>query len=321
MNDLKGLCGVLFFCEGGPRVGGGHLSRCAALAAGFARRGIPCRFRVNREAPEEFGAPPDTVQRVEDPLDQSVWPAYPPGTLGVVDSYRVDPGWLEGAERRLSFLVVDDSRAFPVERHVWGVLNYNLHASVLGYEETGGARLLGPRYALLRSSFWDQESFSGQGVLLVAGAADPLGITPSILSWWKPSWPRLLAVAGPLWAAELRSRCHAQILGRENLEVVDSPPDLPERMARAGRVLCTSSVTCYEALALRKPLGVFQVADNQLPIGEAVQAQGLGTNLGPWGTWGPEELEGWLRSDLPPPPAVVNPRGALAAAAELVKVL
>ena len=307
---------VRVFCEGGPGIGGGHLSRCAALGAAWVRMGGSCTFRVNRDAPPGFHPQGCGVERVEDPLDLSCWPPFPLGVLGVVDSYRIDPRWLDQAAKRLPLVAVDDGRSFPLEEQVGGVLNYNLHAPNLGYGGEG-LLLLGPRFALLRPAFWDLEPRQGEGVLLVAGASDPSGVTGTVLSWWRRDWPRLEAVSGPLVSPQERARCHALARDRGNAEVRDAPPDLPERMARAGRVLCTSSVTCYEALGLRKPLGVFQVADNQVPIGAAVAAQGLGTNLGPWGTWGPEELDRWLRSAPSSPPGVVNPRGALEAAEAL----
>lgn len=104
-----------------------------------------------------------------------------------------------------------------------------------------------------------------------------------------------------------------------NLSFLRDPPDLPERMSRAGAVLCTSSVTSYEAISLRKPLVVFQTADNQLAIGREIERRGLGLNLGRWGEWGPEELRQALENLPPAPAAAVNPRGAKRAAAELLK--
>jgi spore coat polysaccharide biosynthesis predicted glycosyltransferase SpsG len=80
-----------------------------------------------------------------------------------------------------------------------------------------------------------------------------------------------------------------------NLSAVRNPLDLPARMARLLAVLCTSSVTSYEALALRKSLVVFQTAENQTAIGCEIERRGLGVNLGAWGTWGGEQLRRSLR--------------------------
>ena len=43
---------VIVVTQAGPSIGGGHVSRCSALAAGFAALGAPVRFLVNGAAAE-----------------------------------------------------------------------------------------------------------------------------------------------------------------------------------------------------------------------------------------------------------------------------
>ena len=273
----------------------------------------------------------------------------------VVDSYRASSPWLAWVAERRPLVVIDDFRDRPVERYAAALLNYNLDAERWPYEFfPDRLRLLGPAYALLRpevASLADQIDsgtlLSGEDVLFVAGASDMAGATESVLRWWDGSWPPLSAVLGPLVDASLRRRCRAAADGKENVTLLEAPSDFLERMARSGRVICTSSVTAYEALALDRPLAVFQVADNQRGIGEAIQARGLGIDLGFWGSFGRGDLETVLslplgrentvvtEEETDHPVArkgetvlvrrpcrareriVVDPRGALAAAAAL----
>lgn len=285
---------------------------------------------------------------------ESLAPLFDGIDFVVVDSYRASSPWLAWVAERRPLIVIDDFRDRPVERYATALLNYNLDAERWPYELfPNRLRLLGPAYALLRPevAFWADQIdsgtlLSGEDVLFVAGASDMAGATESILRWWDESWPPLSAVLGPLVDASLQRRCRAAADGKENVALLEAPNDFLERMARSGRVICTSSVTAYEALALGRPLAVFQVADNQRGIGEAIQAKGLGHDLGFWGSFGRGDLEAVLSLSLggentvvteegtdhpvargdttlarrpcrPRERAVVDPRGALAAAAAL----
>ena len=355
---------ALFVTHGGASVGGGHLSRSFALALALRDCGVDVNFALNAEGAASFagaarGAFAGTFRAASfaDPFSMasdergSLAPFFDGVDFAVVDSYRASLPWLAWAAERLPLVVIDDFRDRPVERHATALLNYNLDAEVWPYAFASGTlRLLGPDYALLRPevALWADriadEVTSGKAVFFVAGASDMAGVTASVISWWKEEWPPLMAVVGPLVEEPYRQLCRAEAAERENVALLEAPPDFVERMARSGLVICTSSVTAYEALALRRPLAVFQVADNQRGIGEAIQAKGLGVDLGPWGSFGCPHLEALIRrfcgKDSPagedekgrfvsarggpgatpsaPARAVVNPRGAHRAAAALV---
>lgn len=324
---MKSFADVLIITHGGPSVGGGHVSRCFALAEAFASLGVSVKWLVNDHAAKmlakrEIGE--ERVITVENPFAENVPPASLPRAAGmplicVVDSYEASPGFLAEVRGVCKTALIDDCRPRPLERECDVLLNYNLNAPTLGYETGHAELLLGAEYALLRSDFWSLSPTEGKGILIIPGASDLLNTSGQFAKWWGDDWPAAELVLGPLVEHLAAERLIESARLWRNLSFLRDPQDLPARMARAGAVLCTSSVTSYEALSLRKPLTVFQTADNQLEIGREIERRGLGVNLGPWGEWGREKLRQALENLLPAPVAVVNPRGAKRAAAELLK--
>ncbi|WP_281745354.1 PseG/SpsG family protein [Thermanaerovibrio acidaminovorans] len=316
---------LLIVTHGGPGIGGGHASRCLALAEAFSSLGFPVVLAANRWAVEFFQSNWDSNQPLQvlelrDPLDAAVgdlvprmWDLRP--TLTVADSYLLDCRELDALRGLGRLFVIDDLRTLPVDLHAHGVLNYSLTAHELGYVR--GRLLLGPRYALLRRIFWRLEPRGGERILVIPGASDPLGVNLELLRWDLP-FP-LDLVVGPMVPRDLVEELTALSKGARNVRVLVSPPDLPDRMASCGTVLCTSSVTAYEALALGKRIVTFQVADNQASNGRAIGEMGLGIDLGPWGSWGRGELIWAVERAFPPPPGAVDPRGALNAAEEMAR--
>ena len=321
VEDLR----VTLMPAGSSRIGGGHVLRCRSLAAALELQGISCRWVASPEARSLFSQG-DDVAAWGDPFglrgEELLGRHIPPGEMVVVDSYLPSMAWFRAVGSRWRLVVVDDNREREVEDAAAAVLNPNPGAEDLPYRRHPGVRLLlGASYALLRPAFWDLSSEDRGYVFAVAGASDPQHVLLQLVRWWVPSWPPLVAVAGPLMREEDVAELQREARGRPFVEVLNAPEDFSERMAAAGRVLCTSSGTSLEALALRKPLVVFQVAANQQRIGEEISRRRWGTNLGFWGAWGPEDLARVWACAPARPPAVVNPRGAQHAAGALRALL
>lgn len=312
---------AVFVTHGGPDVGGGHIGRCLALAGALRERGAGVRWVVNGASlpllrqkgeangatvlPDPFAAPEVTVGTLDD--------LHP--SLCVVDSYAAGPDCLSVLRRCCPVLFLDDERTRSVERECDILLNYGLTAEHLGYEEGFARLLLGPGYALLRPEFRSLAPTEEGPVLLVPGAGDVTFASEFFLSVWREEWPEALLVVGPMVEAKRAERLLEDARRCPGIEALWNPPNLAALMARAAQVLCTASVTAYEALALRKRLIVFAAAPNQRDDGEAIERRGWGRSLGDWGGWGEAELaEAILRPFRPPPEGAVNPWGAHAAA-------
>ncbi|MCX7829145.1 MAG: hypothetical protein N2315_08125 [Thermanaerothrix sp.] len=331
MTTMGRSVDVVFLTHAGGRIGGGHGGRCLALAQGFVKLGVTVGIIGNPPVVDFFASAGifdqggglvkafqdlfgDDLSRAAGLLD-AVSPR-----LCVVDSYEASPLVLDTLRALVPLAVIDDLRRFPVEEHCGAVLNYGFRAHRMGYKGAGGL-LLGPRYALLREQFWDVEKRPGDRHLVVSGAADPLGVTPKLIRWWRGlDLPGADFVIGPMVDHEIRKAAEEEACRASHVRLITASRDLHLMMASSRAVLCTSSVTAYEALGLEKPVVVFQVADNQVDTGRAIEEMGLGVNLGPWGAWGAEDLLRALNAAFVPPAGVVNPRGAVAAAMDLSKV-
>ncbi len=241
--------------------------------------------------------------------------------LVIVDSYLPTYDDLARLATTAPLCIIDDSRREPVERLATILVNYNFGAAEIGYEDVPEISLLGPQFALIRHEIRDVEPYDGGYVLLAAGGADVQAATPAIIDVWNDCLPPLIAVLGPLCAgsvADSSSRCAER---KKNVRILRNPPEFAKVLSGASVVVCTSSVTCYEALALRKPVVVFQVAENQKRIGDVIGKRRYGINLGSWGTFPPSDILRALARPTLPPAGCVNLRGAQRAADTLYKWL
>lgn len=216
--------------------------------------------------------------------------------LIVLDTYSASIPFMRSlrAASGSALLVIDDFRGRELTGAVDIVLNYGLDALDEDYCWPHCHYLLGPQYCLLRKEFWHLDSHESLPpyTILIPGASDSLGVIPHFIDWWNPKdWGKLIAVAGPLVPHEQLERLSGHARTRHGVEVVHAPPSLPDLIAGATYVICTSSVTAYEALALGKNVAVFQVAENQTRTGQAIETYRLGFNMGQWGTFGGETLE------------------------------
>lgn len=337
-QNREGLSGmgsynnILIITHADLSIGGGHLARSFALAEAFGSLGTFPRWIVNSEAhailggkgvhqtcltaiDKPFGNGADAVLSTVSRLSPD---------LCIVDSYDVPLAFLAELRRYYSpVALLDDCRVRPVERDCDIVLNYNLNAGLLGYETGQAELLLGPEYTLLRKEFWDLKPGKGNTILIIPGASDILNTGEQFLKWWQKDWPRAELILGPLVERSKAMRFAGATLNSPNLSVVYNPPDLPSRMANARSVICTSSVTSYEALALGKPIAVFQTAENQVGIGIEIERLGLGKNMGFWGTWDEFAFKSALQYLVTEQPCTnpVNPRGAESAARKISTLL
>ncbi len=318
---------ILFITHAGKTIGGGHLSRCFALSQGLAEQGFASCWLLNEEAKEaarSLGI--QDAHFADDPFHPDAlaqFSGWDEVAAVVVDSYGMGERFCAALNAKMpaKIVLIADNPGYAMERYAALVVDYSLSAGRKGYAKKERADyLLGAQYALLRKIFWNMETQEGDDVLLIPGAADVMNVGATLIQWWEPEWPALQVVSGPFVSRGRKNALVDAAKGKKNVTVLDTPDDLPNRMACAGIVLCTASVTMYEALALRKKTAVFAVAENQmgdqsfLSDGEAV------CDLGFWGSVGKRDMEKVFRfqpnrqrlDDL------VNPRGAILCAEQII---
>ena len=256
------MVNILFITHAGNDIGGGHLSRCQALADGLRSFDVKISWLLNNAAANQLCLNnEDFVFFVKDPfLKDSV----PDGCFDaiVLDSYTAPLSFFYDLSRLAYLIYIDDGNDRAICPLVNMVVNYNLYAKELVYEKEHCRCLLGPSFALLRKAFWDITPFIGGGVVFISGASDIKNSALAIVDWWRSSWGDLTVVMGPLTTKEQRVQVDKRIL-KENkkIKLLFAPQNFEKLIAGADIVFCTSSVTAYEALAFGKKLIVFQVAD------------------------------------------------------------
>lgn len=315
---------VLLITNAGPDIGGGHLSRCLALAQALEAHNLECRWLLNREASSQAEAlGVGNAAFVRNPFDEEAVGGLPAFDFAVVDSYLCPASFCARLRERGNVVAIDDLRDRGVERFASVVINYAIGARREFYASGACRYLLGPAYALLRREFWSLKPREGGYVLFAPGAADVLGCSRRMIEWWRPEWPRLLAVLGALVPEEGRRAAARAASARPNVDVTTAPPDFARLLADAGMVVCSASVTAYEALAMRKRLAVFSVAPNQEGLGGELRRLGAAYDMGGWETVSAGVIEEALafspgRGVLE---KLVRADGAARCAAELLSIL
>jgi UDP-2,4-diacetamido-2,4,6-trideoxy-beta-L-altropyranose hydrolase len=152
----------------------------------------------------------------------------------------------------------------------------------------GGRWLLGPRYALLGQSFSAKrqslkpQAHEARRLLITLGGADPLNLSARVLTAVASlgrSELETTLVVGPAnpRAKELSDRVAATNLG---CRVLVDPPDMAELLAWADVAMTAAGSTCWELALLGVPAVALIVADNQVPLAEALAEHGSLVNLG-----------------------------------------
>jgi spore coat polysaccharide biosynthesis predicted glycosyltransferase SpsG len=243
--------------------------------------------------------------------------------FAVVDSYSADAGFYKAVSERAKLIVIDDLHDRGVERFAHAVINYSMGARREMYDNTLCVYLMGPGYALLREEYWDMAPAEGNYVLFVPGAADVSGSAWEVAEWWSGDMDNLSIVLGPLVPENRAENTFRAARGKENIEILTAPRDFASLLAGARFVICSASVTAYEALALEKRTAVFSVADNQRGLGEILSGIGAAYSLGDWQSVTPESITEAMR--FMPRSGVlrglINKRGALASAEDIIRML
>lgn len=316
---------IYILADGGPSVGGGHISRCRSIAYEMDGMGQPVRWIVPVEASpfmrkeEDFSGIVDftveaisTVLNADNPIQKS--------DILLVDGYRFSEELLRFLGDNCILVVLDDYRNIPVDRWASIVINYNLGVTDIPYGREA-VKLLGPSYCPLRPSFAKLTPSDDGFVLFLAGASDVAGVTVDVVTWYDTSWPPMVAVLGPMVPDDYFDKVSRMADNKDGLTLMRAPSDFDGLMARASSVVCTSSVTCYEAMALGKPVVAFQVAENQRRIGRALSELGWGIDLGWWKDVSPEILHSAIEKAFPPPAGCVPTDGAKRVASAILSMV
>lgn len=288
---------LLVRADASAPIGAGHVMRCLALAEAWVRTGggevtfavcelpdslrrrlIDCGFEVVA-LPGPAGGPEDLAATVAQASSRSA--------ACVIDGYAFGRDYQQAVLSAATTLVIDDghrTEGFAADL----VLDQNLGASEAHYAPLapGAERLLGTRFALLRSEFITsprpQRSPGGRRVLVTLGGSDPAGLSEGVARALanNPVGTERIDVCLVLGGGTPRADAIATALADTGVEVVRDARNMPELMARADLAVAAAGSTCWELCYSALPAILVVVADNQREIAAQLDAAGAAVNLG-----------------------------------------
>lgn len=261
---------ILFVCDAGPGVGGGHVMRCLTLAGALRARGAACAFVRTPEAA-------DILARYAP--DMPVAEADAPADVVVLDSYRMAPlaeaAW-RGRARRLA--VIDDL-ARPHDADL--VLDPSFGRSAA--DHAAPVVLAGPAYALVRPDFAAARAAAlarrgepAKRCLVSLGLTDVGGITGRVAAALADSGLALDVVVGA-GAPSLPALRAMAADGRVTLHI--DTDDMAGLITRADVCVGAGGSSVWERACLGLPAVTLILADNQRDMAMKLDEAGLNLAL------------------------------------------
>jgi UDP-2,4-diacetamido-2,4,6-trideoxy-beta-L-altropyranose hydrolase len=298
-------------CDGSERIGIGHILRLVALAEAATDAGHEVVFAIRRDPvaptlPAHRGFP---VELVPDDLSLDGEPDWLASLAlekgrpawAVIDGYRFDARYLAAVRAAgPQVAVIDDLGAsrYPVDV----VVNPNLYAPRLALDTLGHtARLLGPRYALLRREFLavrdDGHAFRDSpasrparpegaplALLLAFGGSDPAGLTARTVDLLAAVVDHLppFAVTAAVGPAQRNPGAVRAAAARAPFPatVVEADERMAELYRNADLAIAAAGGGALEMLGVGLPPLVVAAVTQQQPAAREIAARGAGLDLG-----------------------------------------
>jgi UDP-2,4-diacetamido-2,4,6-trideoxy-beta-L-altropyranose hydrolase len=299
----------VFRADASLRIGTGHVMRCLTLASELRRRGMDCRFacrplegdlfrRIGEEGFEILALP--DVQGTGNGEGDAPWLDIPwqtdaeqsiaalagsrPDWL-VVDHYGLDARWEKALRPHCGRIMAIDDRA-DRPHDIDLLLDQNLVADLdtryQGLLPAQAVALLGPRYALLQEvySALHREARPRTGpvrrILIYFGGADQADLTGRTLRAFLGLGRDDIGVdivGNP--ESPFHKSWQALSEAHGNLVLHGALDSLAPLMSQADLAVGAGGATSWERLCLGLPALVVSLADNQRPIAEELNRQGL----------------------------------------------
>lgn len=280
---------ILIRADAGGQIGTGHIMRMIALAQAYQRRG-------GRAIIASSSCPEAVSQRATDlEIEHQSLSSNRPGSPEDAEetlllAQKLDASWvvLDGYHFPLSYqeifkddpckLLCTDDHGYSDKWCCDALLNQNLDSNLAPHGEhelENPQLLLGSSFSLLREEFLAQPIAprpwtSLKKILISMGGADPHNATKAVLDLLdqasaEPLTIRVLAGAANPHLAKLRAH-----LSDHTIEIVVNAQDMPTQLSWADGIISAGGSTCWEWLHAGLPGAIVTIADNQVPIVQAL---------------------------------------------------
>jgi len=277
---------VVFFTEGGGRIGFGHLSRCQSLADAFREAGVEPVFVV--KGGREVSNFLDGEVLLRDWIgDSEIFKKFLSGAeFVVIDSYLATLKHYRMASRTAKCIFVDDFGRLEYPAPAF-VLNGSVSAGKVNYPKKEGLNyFLGPKFMPLRRPFWKVGKKTIRAkirkMLLTFGLNDIRNLTVPVVRSLNESFPdcEKYVVVNP----ESPSGRKLRATSPEKVEIVGSlqAEKMKRLMLECDVAVSAGGQITYELARVGLPAVLVAVAENQLLNCEGWHSVGFARYVGCW---------------------------------------
>jgi len=302
--------GILVRTDSSAALGTGHSMRCLALAQLCRELDVPVALAHAETTPSQqrrwlseasssvsISVLPgsredaDTTARVARELDCE-WV--------VIDGYHFGTAYQRQLKTHGCRVLCIDDGIHIEHSYADVVLNQNAYGRADHYaaRESFTRLLIGSRYALLRREFRRRAHRRERSIprtasrlLVTLGGADPHNATDAVLASLR------LIDAVPLTVRIVIGGSHPSagsitnpLTPRDSIEIIHDAADLAELMSWGDMAISGAGTTSWELAFMGTPALALVIADNQVLVGESLEAHEVAINLGRVGSMPKEEL-------------------------------
>lgn len=268
---------IVFRTNAGANIGYGHIFRCIALAKAINKnnRTLDIKFIVN-EACVKIIRQYNFKYNVSSSFDDIHILKYLKPKAIIFDSYLANNNYLEALKKIAKLVVFDDNNDLYDSKIPDLILNGNIHAKDLKYESQS---LLGPKYLVMRSEYWDVEILSEfkNKMCITTGGSDFNYLMPRFIkSFRNLQYDREIIIGPGYCNEEIRE---IELISTQKDHLIYEPSTLIDIFNNSSVILSASGTSIYEILRLNKIPIIYTLADNQIKIADKLEENGV-VNLG-----------------------------------------
>jgi len=277
---------ILFICNAGAAVGGGHVMRSLTLARALAAQGAVCTFLAPPEVAAVLDAfAPDAPQLAAastEPRALAQAAAGAPAEAIVFDHYGLGAADHQAIAQGRPTLVIDDLADRPLCADL--VLDSGPTREAEDYAgllPDEARLLLGPQFAPIRRAFADRrdEALARRGgpakrVLVSMGLTDVGGVTETVVRRLAPRLGALTADVVVGAGASSLPALRAMAAADPRLTIHVDTPDMADLTTQADLAIGAAGSSTWERCVLGLPSLLVILAENQREAAEAMADMG-----------------------------------------------